>query len=44
MARREAPYARMKDALDLARIELERTAPETGKVLDHIQWGLGAEK
>jgi hypothetical protein len=36
--------ARTKDALDLARIELERTAPETGKALDHIQWGLGAEK
>jgi hypothetical protein len=34
----------MKYALDLARIELERTAPETGKALDHIQWGLGAEK
>ena len=36
--------ARMKDALDLARIELERTAPEPGEALNHIRWGLGAEK
>ena len=36
--------ARTKDALDLARIELERTALETAKALDHIKWGLGAEK
>jgi hypothetical protein len=36
--------ARMKDALDLARIELERTTPETGEALNHIRWGLGVEK
>jgi hypothetical protein len=31
---------RMKDALDLARIELDRTAPEPSKALKHVRWGL----
>jgi len=35
--------ARMKDALDLARIELDRKAPEPSKALDHVRWGLGVE-
>jgi hypothetical protein len=32
---------RMKDSLDLARIELERTAPEASQALKHVRWGLG---
>ena len=35
--------ARMKDALDLARIELDRTTPDAGKALQHVRWGLGVE-
>jgi hypothetical protein len=35
--------ARMKDALDLARIELDRKAPETSTALKHVRWGLGVE-
>jgi hypothetical protein len=34
---------RMKDALDLARIELDRSAPEPAKALKHVGWGLGVE-
>jgi hypothetical protein len=34
---------RMKDGLDIARIELERTAPEASKALKHVRWGLGLE-
>ena len=34
---------RMKDALDLARIELDRKAPEPSKALEHVRWGLGVE-
>jgi hypothetical protein len=35
--------ARMKDGLDLARIELERAAPEASKALKHVRWGPGLE-
>jgi hypothetical protein len=31
---------RMKDALDLAGIELDRKAPEPSKALEYVQWGL----
>jgi hypothetical protein len=34
---------RMKDALDLARIELDRKAPEPSNALKHVRWGLGVE-
>jgi hypothetical protein len=34
---------RMKDALDLARIELDRKAPEPSNALKHVRWGLGLE-
>jgi hypothetical protein len=33
----------MKDGLDLARIELERAAPEASKALKLVRWGLGLE-
>ena len=36
--------ARMKDALDLARIELERMAPERGQGAQSHSVGLGVEK
>ena len=29
---------RFKDALDLARIELDRKAPEPSKALKHVRW------
>jgi hypothetical protein len=32
---------RMKDALDLARIELDRKAPDPSEALKHVQRGLG---
>jgi len=35
---------RMKDALDLARIELDRKVPEPSNALKHVQWGLGEDK
>ena len=34
----------MKDALDLARIELARKAPEPSNALKHVRWGLGEDK
>jgi hypothetical protein len=36
--------ARMKDALDLARIELDRKVPEPSKALRHVRWGLGVDE
>jgi hypothetical protein len=30
----------MKDALDLAPIELDRKDPEPAKALKHVRWGL----
>jgi hypothetical protein len=35
---------RSKDALDLARIELDRSSPDAGMALKHVRWGLGVEK
>jgi hypothetical protein len=35
---------RFKDALDLARMELDRTTPEPAKALKHVRWGLGEDK
>jgi hypothetical protein len=34
---------RFKDALDLARIELDRSSPDAATALKHVQWGLGVE-
>jgi hypothetical protein len=35
---------RMKDALDLARIELDRKAPEPSEALKYVQRGLGVDE